>query len=381
MAAEAAERRRRTEALQADGESWRQRLAGAMDREQRLSERQSAVKGEIERLASRPAELAAERARILEAIGEAETQRKHAADRLAESETRLAEADKALKQAERDLAEAREARVRFEGGLAQADEQVRHVAQQIREKLECQPEQVLALAELKEGQEPLAEDDLTYKLDRLTRERDAIGPVNLRAEQEMQELETQIEGLKTERNDLINAIQRLRHGISELNREGRERLLTSFEQVNKHFGELFTRLFGGGRAFLKLTDSEDPLEAGLEILASPPGTKLQVLSLLSGGETTLTALALLFAVFLTNPAPICVLDEADAALDDANVDRFCTLLEDIAKDTGTRFLVITHHRMTMARMHRLYGVTMVERGVSQMVSVDLGEAEKLRAVG
>ncbi len=252
---------------------------------------------------------------------------------------------------------------------------------QIKERLECPPERVLELAELHEGQEPLAVEELTNKLERLTRERDAIGPVNLRAEQEMEELETQIEGLKTERTDLVNAIQRLRHGISELNREGRERLLASFEQVNKHFTELFTRLFGGGRAFLKLTDSEDPLEAGLEILASPPGTRLQVLSLLSGGETTLTALALLFAVFLTNPAPICVLDEADAALDDANVDRFCTLLEDIAQGTGTRFLVITHHRMTMARMHRLFGVTMVERGVSQMVSVDLGAAEALRAVG
>ncbi|MBI1778250.1 MAG: chromosome segregation protein SMC [Proteobacteria bacterium] len=381
LAAEVSERRRRLEALGSDGESWRSREAGAAERQARLSERQRLVTGEIERLALRPAELAEERAKILEAIGAAEQARSLAADTLATAEATLAQADRALRLAERELAEAREARVRLEAQLGQADEAVKHLAQQIRERLECLPERVLELAELRQDEVPRGAEELTDKLERLTRERDAIGPVNLRAEQEMEELDTQIEGLKTERTDLVNAIQRLRHGISELNREGRERLLASFEQVNKHFGELFTRLFGGGRAFLKLTDSEDPLEAGLEILASPPGTKLQVLSLLSGGETTLTALALLFAVFLTNPAPICVLDEADAALDDANVDRFCTLLEDMARGTGTRFLVITHHRMTMARMHRLYGVTMVERGVSQMVSVDLGEAEKLRAVG
>jgi len=170
----------------------------------------------------------------------------------------------------------------------------------------------------------------------------------------------------------------LRQGITALNREGRERLLAAFDQVNRHFEELFVRLFGGGHAHLALTEAEDPLEAGLEIMASPPGKKLQIMSLLSGGEQALTALSLLFAVFLTNPAPICVLDEVDAPLDDSNVDRFCTLLDEMSHQSSTRFLLVTHHRLTMARMDRLYGVTMSERGVSQLVSVDLQAAERLR---
>ena len=219
---------------------------------------------------------------------------------------------------------------------------------------------------------------LEERVQRLIRERDNIGPVNLRAEQELVELEEQIGSMQTEREDLLAAIARLRQGISALNREGRERLLAAFEQVNQHFEELFVRLFGGGRAHLALTDAEDPLEAGLEIMASPPGKKLQIMSLLSGGEQALTALALLFAVFLTNPAPICVLDEVDAPLDDANVERFCNLLDEITKASKTRFLVVTHHRLTMAKMDRLFGVTMGERGVSQLVSVDLQTAERIR---
>jgi len=197
---------------------------------------------------------------------------------------------------------------------------------------------------------------------------------------EAQEMQEQIDTLNTEREDLLEAIDKLRQGISELNREGRQRLLTSFKEVDKHFQHLFVRLFGGGGAHLALTESDDPLDAGLEIMASPPGKKLQVLSLLSGGEQALTALALLFAVFQTNPAPICVLDEVDAPLDDANVDRFCKLLDEMTKSKRTRFLVITHHRMTMARMDRLFGVTMAERGVSQLVSVDLRRAEELRDI-
>ena len=195
-------------------------------------------------------------------------------------------------------------------------------------------------------------------------ERETMGAVNLRAEEEANELEQQITGMTAERDDLVAAIGRLRQGIQSLNREGRERFLVAFEQVSGHFQQLFTKLFGGGKAELRLTESEDPLEAGLEIHASPPGKKLQVMSLLSGGEQALTALSLLFAVFMTNPAPICVLDEVDAPLDDLNVERFCGLVKDIAGRTDTRFLIITHHRVTMARMDRLYGVTMAEQGVS-----------------
>ena len=194
----------------------------------------------------------------------------------------------------------------------------------------------------------------------------------------MEDVAGRIASMETERDDLIAAISKLRAAINQLNREGRERLLASFGAVNTHFKELFKKLFGGGTAELQLTDAEDPLEAGLEILASPPGKRLQSLSLLSGGEQALTALAIIFAAFLTNPAPICILDEVDAPLDDSNVARFCDLLRDICDQTGTRFLVVTHHRMTMARMDRLFGVTMEQRGLSKLVSVDLQTAERIR---
>jgi chromosome segregation protein len=251
----------------------------------------------------------------------------------------------------------------------------------MRDQLDCGPDDLPEIAELKEGAELPDLKGVERRLERLLRERDTMGPVNLRAEQEMQEMTEQIETLNSERGDLIEAIEKLRKGIAELNREGRQRLLASFKKVDQHFQDLFVRMFGGGTAYLKLTDSDDPLEAGLEIMASPPGKKLQSLSLLSGGEQALTALSLLFGVFLTNPAPICVLDEVDAPLDDANVDRFCSLLSEMAAAGKTRFVVITHHRMTMARMDRLFGVTMSERGVSQLVSVDLHTVEGLRATG
>jgi len=194
----------------------------------------------------------------------------------------------------------------------------------------------------------------------------------------LQEVESQHKTLATERDDLIEAIKRLRQGIGSLNREARERLLGSFEVVNNHFQRLFTELFGGGTAELQLIASEDPLEAGLEIIAKPPGKKPATLSLLSGGEQALTALALIFAVFLTNPAPICVLDEVDAPLDDHNIERFCDLLDEMTKSTDTRFVIITHNPITMARMNRLFGVTMAERGISQLVSVDLEGAVRMR---
>ena len=220
--------------------------------------------------------------------------------------------------------------------------------------------------------------EVEAELEKLRRDRERLGAVNLRAEEELREVETQHASLASERDDLLEAIKRLRQGIHSLNREARERLAQSFEVVNKHFQQLFTNLFGGGSAELQLIESEDPLEAGLDIMAKPPGKKPQTLSLLSGGEQALTALALIFAVFLTNPAPICVLDEVDAPLDDANVERYCDLLDDMTRQTDTRFVVITHNPITMARMNRLFGVTMAERGISQLVSVDLETAAKIR---
>ncbi len=214
---------------------------------------------------------------------------------------------------------------------------------------------------------------------RLKRQRDALGAVNLRAEEDAREVAQEHDSLRGEKLDLEEAIKTLRAGISSLNREGRERLLTAFEQVNGNFSMLFLHLFGGGEAKLVLVESDDPLQAGLEIMCQPPGKKLSTLSLLSGGEQTLTALALIFAVFLANPAPICVLDEVDAPLDDANVTRFCDMLVEMTRRTDTRFLAITHHAVTMARMDRLFGVTMAELGVSQLVSVDLKKAESMVA--
>ena len=204
-----------------------------------------------------------------------------------------------------------------------------------------------------------------------------MGPVNLRAEVEAEEIGKQIDTIVRERDELTSAIAKLRGSIGHLNREGRERLSAVFDAVDKHFQALFSRMFGGGRAHLALVGSDDPLAAGLEIYAQPPGKKLATLSLLSGGEQALTALSLIFAVFRCNPAPVCVLDEVDAPLDDANVERFCLLLEDMVRDTGTRFLVVTHHYLTMARMDRLYGVTMQERGVSRLLSVDLRRAAEM----
>ena len=361
--------------------TWTDRRGRAETRVGELDTRRDAEQGEIARLEARPEQLRAQREQLSARIEESEAGRRRAADRLVAAESKQSELDRAARDAERAAGEAREARIRAEAVLEQINQTLRVERERIAERLDCTPDKILEAAGI-DPNEPLPEADQTQsKLDRLIGERESIGPVNLRAETELEELDQQIKGMENERDDLTGAIQRLRSAISSLNREGRERLLEAFHRVDRHFQTLFTRLFGGGEAHLKLTETDDPLDAGLEIMASPPGKKMQHLSLYSGGEQALTAVALVFAVFLTNPSPICVLDEVDAPLDDTNVDRFCSLLQDIVKETGTRFLIITHHRMTMARMDRLFGVTMAERGVSQLVSVDLARAERLREAG
>jgi len=371
-------RQQRLMAIAEEAALWERRAAEAGQHLSELAERRQVTRQEIESLEALPAEIEERRTTLADRVEAAETERKVAMDALAVGESRLAEADKALRATEQQLARTREERVRAEGANEQADQALTLFRERVRERLECQLDQLAEVAEIDPGQDLPAEDEVETKLARLVRERENMGAVNLLAEQEAEEVGQQIDALQTERADLVSAIARLRQGIASLNKEGRARLLSAFKEVNRHFSELFVSLFGGGRAHLALTEADDPLEAGLEIMASPPGKRLQVMSLLSGGEQALTALSLLFAVFLTNPAPICVLDEVDAPLDDANVDRFCTLVKDLAGTTSTRFLIITHHRMTMARMDRLYGVTMSERGVSQLVSVDLGVAERLR---
>jgi chromosome segregation protein len=375
---ESAARRSRLAQVVQEITTWTDRRTRAEARVGELDGRRDAEQAEITRLEARPEQIKVQRRVLTEKLEASETNRRTAADRLIAAESQQAELDRVARDAERAAAEAREARIRAEAALEQINQTLRVERERIAERLDCAPDKILEAAGI-DTSEPLPDAAPTQsKLDRLIGERESIGPVNLRAETELEELDQQIQGMENERDDLTAAIQRLRGAISSLNREGRERLLEAFTRVDGHFQTLFRRLYCGGEAHLKLTEADDPLDAGLEILASPPGKKMQHLSLLSGGEQALTAVALVFAVFLTNPSPICVLDEVDAPLDDSNVDRFCSLLHDIVKETGTRFLVITHHRLTMARMDRLFGVTMAERGVSQLVSVDLARAERLR---
>ena len=378
LVADSERRGERLLAIEAEADSWRRRAAGAAERLADLVERRGTAEEERERLAARPDELEGQRTSLMNQISDADAKRGEAADRLAMAEAGQTEADRELKAAEAALGEAREQQVRAEAQVEQAERDRQVVVDRVREKLAIAPENILEAAEIGKGETIPAADAAAARLERLARERDGMGPVNLRAETEAGELQEQISTMQTEREDLLAAIARLRQGIGALNREGRERLMAAFAQVNDHFQDLFTRLFGGGRAHLTLTEEEDPLEAGLEIMASPPGKKLTSMSLLSGGEQALTAVSLLFAVFLTNPAPICVLDEVDAPLDDSNVDRFCSLLNELSHSGATRFLMVTHHRMSMARMDRLFGVTMGEPGVSQLVSVDLARAEEMR---
>ena len=271
---------------------------------------------------------------------------------------------------------AREEKARAEARDEAAVQRLEAVVRAATAELECEPGALATLAGLEPADARSPRAEVASRLDELKGDRDRLGAVNLRAEDELASIENQRTDLDREKADLTEAIRRLRQAIGSLNKEGRDRLLAAFEIVNGHFAALFTTLFGGGKAELQLVESDDPLEAGLEILARPPGKKPQIMTLLSGGEQALTAMSLIFAVFLTNPSPICVLDEVDAPLDDANVERFCDLVDEMRRKTETRFITITHNPITMARMDRLFGVTMAEQGVSQLVSVDLAEARE-----
>ena len=364
--------------LARESEGWAARVGSARKRLSELAERLDEARSEQSALDARPAELEARRAGLLGAMERAQGEQRDAVDALASAEQEAKAAAAVLKQAEAALGEAREGAARLEGLMTEAGQAESLAAAQINERLGVEPAEAHAIAGFDpEGALPDAES-VEVKLQRLTRERENIGAVNLRAEQEAGELDERIREMQESRADLLEAIARLRRGIASLNREGRERMLEAFGTIDGHFRRLFTELFGGGKAHLALVESDDPLEAGLEVVASPPGKRPQSLSLLSGGEKALTAIALLFGAFLTNPAPICVLDEVDAPLDDSNVERFCTLIARLAKETDTRFIVVTHHRITMARVDRLFGVTMVEQGVSELVSVDLERAVQLR---
>jgi len=307
----------------------------------------------------------------------AEADLRNASDARQNGETILATADREARAAIEAMSIAREDKARAETRVEVASVRLESVVKTAVTDLECEPAGLAALAGVKPQDDRPPAAHTAAKLESLRGDRERLGAVNLRAEEELAAIEEQRSTLDKEREDLTEAIRRLRQAINSLNKEGRERLLAAFTAVNTHFKDLFTTLFGGGNAELQLVESDDPLEAGLEILARPPGKKPQVMTLLSGGEQALTALSLIFAVFLTNPSPICVLDECDAPLDDANVERFCDLLDEMRTKTDTRFITITHNPITMARMDRLFGVTQAERGISQLVSVNLTEAEQL----
>jgi len=367
----------RLEDIERDRQQWLERLKRAQGQIVELEDRARAARGALAELQVLPQQIEEKRKRLLSALQEAESLRNLAADALAQGESLLKQAEARQRSAQEQLSTAREEHGRSKALVEAAHERRQDYERRIAEAVGCSPNEIAGTAGFEAEAMP-AQEEIERKLAAFRDERERLGGVNLRAEEEAQALQTQLDGLIQERDDLVQAIAKLRGGIQSLNREGRQRLLEAFDTVNQNFGSLFTTLFAGGKAELQLVESDDPLEAGLEILAHPPGKKPQVLSLLSGGEQALTAMALIFAVFLTNPSPICVLDEVDAPLDDHNVERFCNLLDAMLERTDTRFLIITHHALTMARMHRLFGVTMMERGISQLVSVDLQTAEGLR---
>lgn len=356
-------------------ESWQRRRAGAQSQIETLERRKGEIEAQISELNATPDAFDLKRAELEDQIEDAEYARKRASDKLNEAQGAFREADKAARLAAEGLADTRAEMARVEERLKGNIATRQQIERQIAETLGISADKTAEAAGIK-PEAALPEESATEaRVDRLKAERERLGGVNLMAEQEAEEVQDKLDKMVADREDLIAAIAKLRTGISNLNREGRARLNEAFEKVNNHFRDLFTTLFGGGTAELTFVESDDPLQAGLEIIAKPPGKKPQTMTLLSGGEQALTAMSLIFAVFLTNPAPICVLDEVDAPLDDANVERFCNLLESMRQRTDTRFVVITHNPITMARMDRLFGVTMPERGVSQLVSVDLRMAE------
>ncbi|ANP45055.1 chromosome segregation protein SMC [Candidatus Viadribacter manganicus] len=376
-----AQRDARRKAVDAETMQWRARIDSSEARLKTLSKELDEIEKRRDAAKAAPQTAAAKLEALMEEAGTAEQRRVEASDRVAEAETAARVAGDRARSLEQAHADARERRASAEAHAQGNTARVADIAAQAQEQAGVTPDKLAdlagALLNSAFGTAPISE--VERRLERLKAEREAAGPVNLRAQEELQDAQERIDTLAREKEDVAQAVAKLRRAITTLNNEGRQRLLRAFEEVDAHFAQLFATLFEGGRANLKLTESDDPLEAGLEIFAEPPGKRLTNLSLLSGGEQALTATALIFAVFLANPAPLCVLDEVDAPLDDANVDRFCRMLEEMKRLTTTRFIVITHNPVTMSRMDRLYGVTMQEQGVSQLVSVDLGRAQALAA--
>jgi chromosome segregation protein len=359
--------------------AWQKRGAQAATRIEALTLEQTSARGREAQALEAPAAIEARRKELLAQVPAAQARKSAADDALAQLESQIRAARDRDRQAQNKLADCREGRALAQTRYESEETRLHELEDEIRRTIQMSPEDCEARARQALGSsfDTLTAQNGEARLSKLLYDREALGGVNLRADEEMAEQETRLTALIADKDDLTAAIAKLRGGVDQINAEGKERLVAAFEEVHGHFKVLFAALFDGGFAELRLTQSDDPLGGGLEVYACPPGKKLQSLTLMSGGEQALTASALIFAVFLSNPSPICVLDEVDAPLDDSNVDRYCRLLNEMRERTQTRFIVITHHPITMARMDRLFGITMAERGVSQVVSVDLTRAEEL----
>jgi len=376
---ETVKRQERIKNIETEIQNWKNLRFNSEKMSTELHTRISRIKNELENISKLPELIAVKRGKLMQNISDTESKKQELSDSLIGSEEEYQKTNKDLKAFEQKMMVARENKARSGATLEGLQNRKKDLINTLKNDLNIGENNLFENSDLKNLENLPNVVEQEDKLDTKKYERERLGAVNLRADEETEQYKVNIKKMEEDREDLVSAIAKLRSSINELNKKGRERLLDAFEKVNRKFNDVYTKLFNGGTAKLELIESEDPLDAGLELLVSPPGKRLQSITLLSGGEQALTALSLIFAVFLTNPSPICVLDEVDAPLDDANVTRFCKLLEELTKITETKFIIITHHAMTMSKMNRLYGVTMPEKGVSQLVSVDLEKAEELVA--
>ena len=377
--ADSIKRQERIKNIDTEIQNWKNLKFNSETMSKELHERANKTKIDFENIEKLPEKIAVKKGQLMQNTSDSENKKQELSNELVEAEEEYQKINKELKTVEQKMMIARENKARSGATLEGLQNRKKDLIDALKNDLNINETDLLDNSDLKNISDFPNVIEQEDKLDSKKNERDRLGSVNLRADEETEQYKTTIKKMEKDREDLVSAISKLRASINELNQKGRERLLEAFEKVNKKFSDVYTKLFSGGTAKLELVDSEDPLDAGLEMLVSPPGKRLQSITLLSGGEQALTALSLIFAVFLTSPSPICVLDEVDAPLDDANVTRFCSLLDELTKITETKFIIITHHALTMSKMDRLYGITMPEKGVSQLVSVDLEKAEEMVA--
>jgi len=376
---ESIKRNERIKTIETEIDSWKNLLINSEKMVKELSERKNKLNNQLQQLENQPRTQGEKKGQISESLRISEKEK-------SENEVIISETDEKIENLRNELNKIQEQSIQIRERKASSGATIEGLSKRksdlldrVSSELNLNEENILENSNLNGLEELPNHVDQEDQLDKKKQEREKLGSVNLKADEETSKYEHEIKKMEKDRADLVTAIVKLKESINELNQKGRERLIEAFEKVNRKFNEVYTKLFNGGNAKLELVDSEDPLEAGLEMLVSPPGKRLQSITLLSGGEQALTALSLIFAVFLTNPSPICVLDEVDAPLDDANVTRFCSLLEELTKITNTKFIIVTHHALTMSKMDRLYGVTMPEKGISQLVAVDLQKAESMVA--